>query len=168
MHRGSTGEEAFLGNLQESRNKTADGATSCTPDKGYLLPVESREFPCLKNPFAHFSHKGVDTDYKEKRSRHSKKRNENPSSYPSGAFALKEGQKGIHHRSNSFLPPTSSSSGGYWSHLPSVTTSQPCQGKNLPNEKLGNGGTDAGIFGDITRLGSGTQRNLYPRMKSRK
>jgi hypothetical protein len=49
-----------------------------------------------------------------------------------------------------------------------VTTSQPCQGKNLPNEKLGNGGTDAGIFGDITRLGSGTQRNLYPRMKSRK
>jgi hypothetical protein len=67
MHRGSTGEEAFLGNLQESRNKTADGATSCALDKGYLLPVESREFPCLKNPVAHFAHKGVDTDYKEKK-----------------------------------------------------------------------------------------------------
>jgi hypothetical protein len=46
--------------------------------------------------------------------------------------------------------------------------SQPCQGKNLPSEKLADGGTDAGIFGDITRLGSGTQRSLYPGMKSQK
>ena len=64
--------------------------------------------------------------------------------------------------------PTSTSSGGDWSRLPSPTTSQPCQGKNLPSEKLGDEGTDAGIFVDITKLGSGTQRNPYLRMKSRK
>jgi hypothetical protein len=64
--------------------------------------------------------------------------------------------------------PTSSSSGGEWSHLPSATTSQPCQGKKLPSEKLGDGGTDVEIFGDITRLGRGTQHSPYPRMKSRK
>jgi hypothetical protein len=46
--------------------------------------------------------------------------------------------------------------------------SQPCQGKNLLSEKLDDGGTDAGIFGDVTKLGSGTQRSLYPEMKSRK
>ena len=46
--------------------------------------------------------------------------------------------------------------------------SQPCQGKNLPSEKLGDEGTDARIFGDITKLGSGTQRSPYLGMKSRK
>jgi hypothetical protein len=60
------------------------------------------------------------------------------------------------------------SSGGDWSHLPSPMTSQPCQGKNLPGEKLGNKGTDARIFGDTTRLGNGTQRSPYPGVKSRK
>jgi hypothetical protein len=64
--------------------------------------------------------------------------------------------------------PTSSSSGEDWNHLPSPTTSQPCQGKNLPSEKLGDEGTDAGIFDDITKLGSETQCSLYLRMKSRK
>jgi RNA recognition motif-containing protein len=63
---------------------------------------------------------------------------------------------------------TSSSLGGDWSHLPSPTTSQPCKGKNLPSEKLGDEGTYTRIFGDITRLGSETQRNPYPGMKSRK
>jgi hypothetical protein len=47
-------------------------------------------------------------------------------------------------------------------------TIQPCQGKNLPSEKLGDEGTDARIFGDITRLGSETRRWPYPGMKSRK
>jgi hypothetical protein len=64
--------------------------------------------------------------------------------------------------------PTSSLSGGDWSRLPSLTTSQPCRGKNLPSEKLGDEGTDAGIFGDITKLGSGTQCNPYLEMKSQK
>jgi hypothetical protein len=55
-----------------------------------------------------------------------------------------------------------------WSHILSPTTSQPCQGKNLPSEKLGDEGTDTGIFGDIMRLGSETRRSPYLRMKSRK
>jgi hypothetical protein len=46
--------------------------------------------------------------------------------------------------------------------------SQPCQGKNLPSEKLGDEGTDAGIFGDITKPESRTQRSPYLGMKSRK
>jgi hypothetical protein len=46
--------------------------------------------------------------------------------------------------------------------------SQPCQGKNLLSEKLGDEGTDARIFDDIMRLGSETQRSPYPGMKSRK
>jgi hypothetical protein len=56
--------------------------------------------------------------------------------------------------------------GGDWSRLPSPTTSQPCKGKNLPSEKLDDEGTDAGIFGDITKLGSETQRSPYLGMKS--
>jgi hypothetical protein len=46
--------------------------------------------------------------------------------------------------------------------------SQPCQGKNLPSEKLCDEGTDAEIFGDIMKLGSGTQRSPYLGMKSQK
>jgi hypothetical protein len=57
---------------------------------------------------------------------------------------------------------------GDWNRLPSPKTSRPCRGKNLPSEKLGDEGTDAGIFGDITRLGSGTQHNLYLGMKFQK
>jgi hypothetical protein len=58
--------------------------------------------------------------------------------------------------------------GGDWNHPPFSTTSRPCREKNLPSEKHGDEGTDARIFGDITRLGSGTQRSPYPKMKSRK
>jgi hypothetical protein len=47
-------------------------------------------------------------------------------------------------------------------------TSQPCLGKNLLSEKLADGGTNAGTFGDITKLGSGTRHSLYPEMKSQK
>jgi hypothetical protein len=68
-HSESTGEEAFLGNLRESRNKTADTATSCALDKDYFLQVESQEFTCPKNPVVHFAHKGVDTNYKKKGSK---------------------------------------------------------------------------------------------------
>jgi hypothetical protein len=46
--------------------------------------------------------------------------------------------------------------------------SQPCQGKNLPSEKLSDKGTNTEIFGNIMKLGSGTQRSPYPGMKSRK
>jgi hypothetical protein len=59
----------------------------------------------------------------------------------------------------------SSSSGGDWSHLPSLTTSQPCQGKNHPSEKPNDRETDAEILSDIMRLGSEAQRSPYPGMK---
>jgi hypothetical protein len=39
------------------------------------------------------------------------------------------------------------------------------QGKSLPSEKHDDEGTDARIFGDIMRLGSGTQRSPYLGMK---
>jgi hypothetical protein len=39
--------------------------------------------------------------------------------------------------------------------------------KNLPSEKLVDEETDAEMFGDITRLGSGTQHSPYPGTKSR-
>jgi hypothetical protein len=44
--------------------------------------------------------------------------------------------------------------------------SQPCLGKNLLSEKLADGGTNTGIFSDITKLGNGTRRSLCPEMKS--
>jgi hypothetical protein len=47
-------------------------------------------------------------------------------------------------------------------------TSQPYKGKNLPSVKHGDEGTDARMFGDITRLGSGTQRSPYLGMKFQK
>jgi hypothetical protein len=64
--------------------------------------------------------------------------------------------------------PTSSSSREEWNHLPSLTTSQPCLGKNLLSKKLADRATDAEIFGDITKLGNRTRRSLYPEMKSRR
>jgi hypothetical protein len=66
-HSGSIGEEAFLGNLRESWNKAADSATSRAPGKEYLLQVESQEFTYPKNPVVHLIHRGVDTDYEEKK-----------------------------------------------------------------------------------------------------
>jgi hypothetical protein len=41
-------------------------------------------------------------------------------------------------------------------------------GRTFPTRSSCDGGTDAGIFGDITKLGSGTQHSPYPEMKSRK
>jgi hypothetical protein len=46
--------------------------------------------------------------------------------------------------------------------------SQPCLGKNLLSGKLVDGGTDAAIFGDITKEGNGTRRSLYLEMKFRR
>jgi hypothetical protein len=42
------------------------------------------------------------------------------------------------------------------------------QGEEPPSEKLSDEGTDVGIFGDITRLESGTQHSPYLRMKFQK
>jgi hypothetical protein len=64
--------------------------------------------------------------------------------------------------------PTSSSSGEDWSRLPSPTMSRPCKGKNLPSVKLGDEGTNAGMFGDITRFGTGTRHSPYSGTKFQK
>jgi hypothetical protein len=58
--------------------------------------------------------------------------------------------------------------GGDWNRLPSPTTSRPCRGESLPCVKHGDEGTNTGIFGDITRLGSRTQRSPYLGMKFQK
>jgi hypothetical protein len=47
-------------------------------------------------------------------------------------------------------------------------TSQPCLGKNLLSEKLADGGTDAGMFGDIMKPENETRRSLYLEMRSQK
>jgi hypothetical protein len=46
--------------------------------------------------------------------------------------------------------------------------SQPCLGKNLLNEKLADGGTDAGMFGDIMKLENETWHSLYLEMRSQR
>jgi hypothetical protein len=45
---------------------------------------------------------------------------------------------------------------------------QPRREKNLFNGNLADEGTDAEIFGDITKPESGTQRSLYHEMRSRR
>jgi hypothetical protein len=45
---------------------------------------------------------------------------------------------------------------------------QPRQEKNLFSENLADEGTDAEIFGDITKPESGTRRSPYHEMKSRR
>jgi hypothetical protein len=64
--------------------------------------------------------------------------------------------------------PTSSSSGEEWNHPPSPTTNQPCLGKNLLSEKLADGGTDTGTFGNIMKPKNETRRSLYLEMKSQR
>jgi hypothetical protein len=123
------------------------------------------EFTNPKHSAAHLAHKGVDTDYKKERGKHLKKGDGTSPSRLSGTLALKGGQKETRHHGSSFSTLTSSSSRGDWSHLPSLTTSRLCKGKNLPSVKHDDEGTDAGMFSDITRLGSGIQRSLYPGMK---
>jgi hypothetical protein len=128
------------------------------------LQVESQEFTCPKNPVVHFAHKGVDTNYKKEAivPGTELRRAIFPAPSPS-----KKDRKEFTTTVTPFYPDIlfiGGGGGGDWSHLPSPTMSQPCQGKNLPNEKLDDEGTDTGIFGDITRLGSGTQRSPYPGM----
>jgi hypothetical protein len=46
--------------------------------------------------------------------------------------------------------------------------SQPCLGKNPLSEKLTDGGTVAGMFGDIMKLENETRRSLYLEVRSRR
>jgi hypothetical protein len=138
------------------------GATTHTPREDDPLQTEGRELAYPKNSIVHLAHIGVDTDHSKEGSKHPESGDKNTSSHLSDAFALKGGRKEEHHRAGSFPPPTSSSSGGDWSHHPSPTTSLPCKGKNIPNMKHGDGGTDAETCGDITKLGNRIQRSRIP------
>jgi hypothetical protein len=51
---------------------------------------------------------------------------------------------------------------------PSPMMSQLCKGRNLPSVRHGDGGTDTGTCGDITRLGNGIRHSPYPGMKPQK
>ena len=64
--------------------------------------------------------------------------------------------------------PTSSSSGEEWNRILSPTMKQLHQEKNLFIESLAGGGTDADIFGDITKLGNGIRRSPYRETRSQK
>jgi hypothetical protein len=69
-------------------------------------------------------------------------------------------------RRQSHSTQTSSSSGQEWNQLPSPTMNQPRQEKNLFSENLTDEGTDAKIFGDITKPECGTRRSPCHEMKS--
>jgi hypothetical protein len=45
---------------------------------------------------------------------------------------------------------------------------QPCREKNLSSGNLADEGTNAKIFGDITKQESGTRRSLYHEMRSQR
>jgi hypothetical protein len=64
--------------------------------------------------------------------------------------------------------PTSSSSGKEWNRILSPMTNQLDQEKNLFIESLADGGTDAEIFGDITRPENGIRHSLYRETRSQK
>jgi hypothetical protein len=62
------------------------------------------------------------------------------------------------------LPSTLMSSSSRGQH-PSPTTSLPCRGKNHTSVKRGDGGTDAGTYSDILKLGNRIRRSPYPETK---
>jgi hypothetical protein len=84
----------------KSRNKAGKNTTSSAPGEDYLLQARSRGFVHPKNPAVHFIHGKMDTDHKEKRN----KRDESPSSCPSGTSAPKGEQKEACRHDNSVLP----------------------------------------------------------------
>jgi hypothetical protein len=96
------------------------------------------------------------------------KRDKGPSSCSSNTFALKGDQREAYHHSNSILPRCPLYRGEEWNRLPSSTTSQLCLGKNLLSERLADGGTNAGMFGNIMKLENETRRSLYLEMRSRR
>jgi hypothetical protein len=64
--------------------------------------------------------------------------------------------------------PTSSSSGEEWNRIQSPTMNQLHQEKNLFIGNLAGGGTDAEIFGDITRPENEIRRSPYRETRSQK
>jgi hypothetical protein len=64
--------------------------------------------------------------------------------------------------------PTSSSSGEEWNRILSPTMNQPHQERNLFIGSLADGGTNAEIFGGITKPENGIQRSPYHETRSHK
>jgi hypothetical protein len=64
--------------------------------------------------------------------------------------------------------PVSSSSGEEWNRILYPTMNQLHQEKNLSIGNLADGGTDAEIFGDITRPGNEIRRSPYRETRSQK
>jgi hypothetical protein len=64
--------------------------------------------------------------------------------------------------------PTSSSSGEEWNRILSPTMNQLHQERNLIIGSLADRGTDAEIFGDITKPENGIQRSPYRETRSQK
>jgi hypothetical protein len=62
--------------------------------------------------------------------------------------------------------PTSSSSGEEWNRILSRTMNQLHQERNLIIGSLADGGTDAEIFGDITKPENGIRRSPYRETRS--
>jgi hypothetical protein len=62
--------------------------------------------------------------------------------------------------------PMSSSSGEEWNRMLSPTMNQLHQERNLIIGSLADGGTDAKIFGDITKPENGIWRSPYREMRS--
>jgi hypothetical protein len=108
----------------------------------------------------------MDADYKEKTRN---KRDEGPSSCPSGTSTLKGEQKEACSHDNSILPRRPLHlSRGEWNRPPSPTMNQPCLGKNLLSGKLVDEGTDTVMPDDIMKTENETRRSLYHEMRSQR
>jgi hypothetical protein len=128
------------------------------------LQVKVYGFTYSKNPVAHFAHKGVDMDYKEKKeaSGMEARRVILPAHSPS----KKDGKESI-TVATPFYPDVLFI-GGRLESSPISDDEPTMPGEEPPSEKLDDRETDAGTFNDIMRLGSETQRSPYLEMKSQK
>jgi hypothetical protein len=97
LHRIADPPERKPSSIISGKVGTGSSATSSAPSEDYLLQARSGKFIHPKNPVVRLIHRRVDVDYEEKR-------NKDPSSFPSGASALKGEQKEACRHDNSVLP----------------------------------------------------------------
>jgi hypothetical protein len=100
LHRGSTGEEVFLKNIQENRSRAGKSATSSAPSKDHFQQARSRRSIYPKNSVVHLSDEKMDTNHKEKGSEQGK----GLSNCSYGASVLKGERKQARHSGSSILP----------------------------------------------------------------
>jgi hypothetical protein len=113
-HSGSTREEAFLENPEESQSKTTDNTPTCSSGEDDPLRTEIREpsgeersvdqsFAYPKNSVVHLAHKGVDMDHSEEGNKHPESGKDNTLSRLFDTSTLKEGREEEHRHADSFL-----------------------------------------------------------------